>query len=66
MHLARRWSPIALGGRAVAGVWPVLGSARNGVCRRASQEFFEQAVENGLDRLGDVQKLKKWIGYSSC
>jgi protein tyrosine phosphatase (PTP) superfamily phosphohydrolase (DUF442 family) len=32
----------------------------------ASQEFIDQAVENGLYRLGDVQKLKKWIGYSSC
>lgn len=32
----------------------------------ASQEFIDEAVENGLYRLGDVQKLKKWIGYSSC
>jgi len=32
----------------------------------ASQEFIDQAVENGLYRLGDVQKLKKWIGYGSC
>eukprot|EP00533_Pseudo-nitzschia_delicatissima_P007404 CAMPEP_0116111934 /NCGR_PEP_ID=MMETSP0327-20121206/18710_1 /TAXON_ID=44447 /ORGANISM="Pseudo-nitzschia delicatissima, Strain B596" /LENGTH=181 /DNA_ID=CAMNT_0003605199 /DNA_START=63 /DNA_END=605 /DNA_ORIENTATION=- len=26
----------------------------------ASQEFIDQAVENGLYRLGDVEKLKKW------
>jgi len=32
----------------------------------ASQEFIDQAVENGLYRLGDVEKLKKWIGYKSC
>jgi protein tyrosine phosphatase (PTP) superfamily phosphohydrolase (DUF442 family) len=32
----------------------------------ASQEFIDQAVENGLYRLGDVEKLKKWIGYGSC
>jgi hypothetical protein len=32
----------------------------------ASQEFIDQAVENGLYRLGDVQKLKTWIGYGSC
>ena len=32
----------------------------------ASQEFIDQAVEHGLYRLGDVQKLKKWIGYGSC
>ena len=32
----------------------------------ASQEFIDQAVENGLYRLGDVQKLKAWIGYGSC
>jgi protein tyrosine phosphatase (PTP) superfamily phosphohydrolase (DUF442 family) len=32
----------------------------------ASQEFIDQAVENGLYRLGDVQKLKDWIGYGSC
>mmetsp|Transcript_37417 Transcript_37417/g.41865 ORF Transcript_37417/g.41865 Transcript_37417/m.41865 type:complete len:191 (-) Transcript_37417:214-786(-) len=29
----------------------------------ASQEFIDQAVENGLYRLADVQKLKKWIQY---
>ena len=33
---------------------------------QASQEFIDQAVENGLYRLGDVEKLKKWIGYGSC
>lgn len=32
----------------------------------ASQEFIDQAVEHGLYRLGDVQKLKQWIGYGSC
>lgn len=32
----------------------------------ASQEFIDQAVENGLYRLGDVQKLKDWMGYASC
>jgi protein tyrosine phosphatase (PTP) superfamily phosphohydrolase (DUF442 family) len=32
----------------------------------ASQEFIDQAVENGLYRLGDVQKLKDWMGYGSC
>lgn len=32
----------------------------------ASQEFIDQAVENGLYRLGDVQKLKAWIGNDSC
>lgn len=32
----------------------------------ASQEFVDQAIENGLYRLGDVEKLKKWIGYGSC
>jgi len=32
----------------------------------ASQEFIDQAVENGLYRLADVQKLKKWINYGSC
>lgn len=32
----------------------------------ASQEFIDQAVENGLYRLGDVEKLKKWIGYGTC
>jgi protein-tyrosine phosphatase len=32
----------------------------------ASQEFIDQAVENGLYRLGDVQKLKEWIGKGSC
>jgi|Transcript_4956 protein tyrosine phosphatase (PTP) superfamily phosphohydrolase (DUF442 family) len=32
----------------------------------ASQEFIDQAVDNGLYRLGDVEKLKKWIGYGSC
>ena len=31
----------------------------------ASQEFIDQAVENGLYRLGDVQKLKDWMGYGS-
>jgi protein tyrosine phosphatase (PTP) superfamily phosphohydrolase (DUF442 family) len=29
----------------------------------ASQEIIDQAVENGLYRLADVQKLKAWIGY---
>jgi len=33
---------------------------------QASQEFIDQATEEGLYRLGDVQKLKKWIGYSDC
>ena len=33
---------------------------------QASQEFIDEAVENGLYRLGDVEKLKKWIGYGSC
>mmetsp|Transcript_86390 Transcript_86390/g.241777 ORF Transcript_86390/g.241777 Transcript_86390/m.241777 type:complete len:190 (-) Transcript_86390:139-708(-) len=32
----------------------------------ASQEFIDQAVERGLYRLGDVAKLKAWIGYGSC
>jgi protein tyrosine phosphatase (PTP) superfamily phosphohydrolase (DUF442 family) len=32
----------------------------------ASQEFIDQAVEKGLYRLGDVQKLKAWIGHGSC
>lgn len=32
----------------------------------ASQEFIDQAVEQGLYRLGDVQKLKTWISYGSC
>lgn len=32
----------------------------------ASQEFIDQAVENGLYRLGDVQKLKAWIKHDSC
>jgi protein tyrosine phosphatase (PTP) superfamily phosphohydrolase (DUF442 family) len=32
----------------------------------ASQEFIDEAVENGLYRLADVQKLKNWIGYGSC
>ena len=32
----------------------------------ASQEFIDQAVERGLYRLGNVQKLKGWIGYASC
>eukprot|EP00536_Pseudo-nitzschia_multiseries_P006203 jgi/Psemu1/303941/fgenesh1_kg.129_\ len=32
----------------------------------ASQEFIDQATENGLYRLGDVEKLKKWIGLGSC
>eukprot|EP00429_Kryptoperidinium_foliaceum_P003517 CAMPEP_0176009960 /NCGR_PEP_ID=MMETSP0120_2-20121206/4519_1 /TAXON_ID=160619 /ORGANISM="Kryptoperidinium foliaceum, Strain CCMP 1326" /LENGTH=113 /DNA_ID=CAMNT_0017342771 /DNA_START=350 /DNA_END=691 /DNA_ORIENTATION=- len=32
----------------------------------ASQEFIDQATANGLYRLGDVQKLKAWIGYGSC
>lgn len=32
----------------------------------ASQEFIDEAVKNGLYRLGDVQKLKAWIKYSSC
>jgi protein tyrosine phosphatase (PTP) superfamily phosphohydrolase (DUF442 family) len=32
----------------------------------ASQEFIDQAVEHGLYRLADVQKLKAWIGYGSC
>jgi protein-tyrosine phosphatase len=32
----------------------------------ASQEFIDQAVEHGLYRLADVQKLKAWIGYESC
>lgn len=32
----------------------------------ASQEFIDQAVENGLYRLGDVMKLKAWIGKGSC
>lgn len=31
----------------------------------ASQDSIDQAVENGLSRLGDVKKLKSWIGYSS-
>jgi len=30
---------------------------------QASQEFIDQALEKGLYRLGDVQKLKNWIGY---
>jgi protein tyrosine phosphatase (PTP) superfamily phosphohydrolase (DUF442 family) len=33
---------------------------------QASQEFIDQAVEHGLYRLGDVQKLKDWMGYGSC
>lgn len=32
----------------------------------ASQEFIDQAMEKGLYRLGDVQKLKAWMGYGSC
>mmetsp|Transcript_1930 Transcript_1930/g.4443 ORF Transcript_1930/g.4443 Transcript_1930/m.4443 type:complete len:203 (+) Transcript_1930:272-880(+) len=32
----------------------------------ASQEFIDMAVKNGNYRLADVEKLKKWIGYSSC
>lgn len=32
----------------------------------ASQEFIDQAINNGLYRLGDVQKLQAWIGYGSC
>lgn len=32
----------------------------------ASQEFIDQAVEDNVYRLADVQKLKKWIGYGSC
>ena len=32
----------------------------------ASQEFIDQAVENGLYRLGDVEKLKAWMSYGSC
>ena len=34
--------------------------------RAASQEFIDAACAHGLYRLGDVQKLKQWIGYSSC
>jgi len=34
--------------------------------RAASQEFMDAACAHGLYRLGDVQKLKQWIGYSSC
>jgi len=33
---------------------------------QASQELIDQATERGLYRLGDVQKLKKWIGYRDC
>lgn len=33
---------------------------------QASQEFIDQALEHGLYRLGDVQKLKDWIGFSTC
>jgi Cyclin-dependent kinase inhibitor 3 (CDKN3) len=32
----------------------------------ASQEFIDMALKNGNYRLADVEKLKKWIGYSSC
>lgn len=32
----------------------------------ASQEFIDQAIEHGLYRLGDVQKLKAWMDYNSC
>jgi protein-tyrosine phosphatase len=32
----------------------------------ASQAFIDQAVENGLYRLGDGQKLKDSMGYGSC
>lgn len=33
---------------------------------QASQEFIDEAVEHGLYRLGDVQKLKDWISESAC
>lgn len=33
---------------------------------QASQEFIDQAVEHGLYRLADVQKLKDWMSYDSC
>ena len=33
---------------------------------QASQEFIDQAVQNGLYRLADVQKLKAWMSYGGC
>ena len=33
---------------------------------QASQEFIDQAVEHGLYRLADIQKLKDWISEGSC